>query len=153
MKRPNALMRAAFPAAILLSAGTLATGMLAAADGQPSPGQYEVTTLTRYVDVELPETTVTTQNCLTQEDLAKDPASVFAALPDGKTCSVGEFEMADGIIRMGITCAAPDGDLVMVTEGSYDESGYAMTSIVTITAGEQQVEMHSTIQGKLMGDC
>ena len=153
MKRPHTLLRTTFPAAILLSASTLATGMLAAADGQPTPGQYEVTTFTRYIDVELPDTTVTTQNCLTQEDLAKDPASVFAALPDGKTCSVGEFEMADGAIRMQISCAAPDGDLGRVTEGSYNETGYSMNSTVTITAGEQQVEMHSTIQGKLLGDC
>ena len=149
----HATRRAIFPAATLLGACMLTTVVLAAAGAQPTPGQYEVTTLTRYVDVELPDTTVTTQNCLTAEDLAKDPASVFAALPDGKTCSVGEFEMADGVIRMQISCAAPDGELVMVTEGSYEEAGYDMNSTVTITAGEQQVEMHSTIRGKLLGDC
>jgi len=120
---------------------------------QPNPGKYEVTTVTTYTDVPIPDTTVTTQNCLTQEDLDQDPASIFAGLPDGKSCEVGEFGMADGKIRIHVNCSAPDGDMVMITEGTYATEGYDMTSKVTVAVGEQKVEMNSTIQGKRLGDC
>lgn len=123
------------------------------AQNQPVPGQYEVTTTTTYTDVPVPDTTVTTRNCLTREDLDQDPASIFAGLPEGKSCEIGEFEMADGAIRMYVNCSAPDGDMVMITEGAYDDAGYNMLTNVTVIVGEQQVKMQSTIEGKLLGDC
>jgi hypothetical protein len=123
------------------------------AQDQPVPGHYEVTTTTTYTDVPVPDTTVTTQNCLTQDDLDRDPASIFAGLPDGKSCEIGEFEMAAGTIRVYVNCSAPDGDMVMITEGTFDNAGYNMLSNVTVTVGEQQVKMQSAIKGKLLGDC
>ena len=149
-------MVAARLAAVLSMSATLATGQIAAADmsgKMPVPGHYEVTTNTTYKDVPMPDTSVTTQNCLTREDLEKDPASVFAALPEGKTCDVREFTMADGAISMHMVCSTPEGDMVMNTTGQYDEDGYDMITNITIKVGEQEVEMRSVIEGKLMGDC
>lgn len=126
---------------------------VALAQEQPVPGQYEVTTTTTYTDVPVPDTTVTTRNCLTQEDLEQDPASIFAGLPDGKSCDIGDFEMTDGTIRMHVNCVAPDGDMIMITQGDYDSAGYNMMTNVTVTVGDQQVKMQSVIEGKLLGDC
>ena len=154
--RVAAPMAAAALAAVLIMGAALATGQEAATDmtGKlPVPGHYEVTTNTTYKDVPMPDTSITTQNCLTREDLEKDPASVFAALPEGKTCDVGEFTMADGAISMRMVCSTPEGDMVMDTTGHYDEDGYDMITDVTIKVGEQEVEMRSVIEGKLMGDC
>lgn len=119
----------------------------------PTPGHYEVSTMTHFSDGTLPDTTVTTQNCLTQEDLEKDPASVFASLPEGKSCNVGEFLMEDGTISMQISCAAPEGDMVMTVSGSYEDETYQMISDVVVSVGDQQVVMASTINGKRVGDC
>ena len=119
----------------------------------PSPGHYEITTATSFSDGTLPDTTVTTQNCLTREDLESDPASVFASLPEGKSCDVGKFLMEDGEISMRISCAAPEGDMTMTVTGTYENETYQMLSDVVIKVGEQQVTMQSSIDGKRVGDC
>ena len=133
----------------------LAAGLATAAMAQdlPSPGHYEVVTTTHFSDGLMPDTTVTTQNCMTQEDLEKDPASVFADLPDGKSCNVAEFLMEGGEIRMQINCAAPDGDMTMTVNGSYLAETYEMTSDVVVKVGDQSVSMQSSIAGKRVGDC
>ena len=140
-------------ARLSLAAGLMMASTSILARDLPVPGHYEVTTSTTYTDVPLPNTSVTTQNCLTAEDLERDPASVFAELPDGKNCDVDQFEMAAGKISMRVSCNAPDGDMLMVTSGEYDADGYQMVSDVTITVGEQKVVMQSLIEGKLLGDC
>lgn len=148
-------MRSTFrlPLMCVLGAVVVSGAMSAMAADGPVPGHYQVTTRTTYTDVPLPPTTVTNETCLTAEDLERDPASAFAALPDGKSCDVSEFEMSGGIFRMRVNCATPEGDMIMITEGSYDASGYLMTSHVEVTAGEQVARMQSEIQGKLLGDC
>ena len=134
---------------------TLLAGSLLAsiALALPAPGHYEITTSTHFSDGLMPDTTVTTQNCLTQEDLDKDPASVFADLPEGKSCQVADFVMEDGVIRMQILCAAPDGDMTMTVNGSYESETYEMTSDVLVSVGDQSVMMQSTIDGRRVGDC
>ena len=133
----------------------LTTGFatVALARDLPAPGHYEVTTTTHFSDGLMPDTTVTTQNCMTREDLEKDPASVFAELPDGKSCNVAEFLMEGGEIRMQINCAAPDGDMTMTVNGSYLSETYEMVSDVVVSVGDQAVTMQSTIAGKRVGDC
>ena len=153
---PLTCVMAATLAAMLLMVTALATAQESPphmSGKMPVPGHYEVTTNTTYEDVPMPDTSITTQNCLTREDLEKDPASVFAALPEGKTCEVGEFTMADGDISMRMVCSTPEGDMVMTTSGSYDEDSYDMVTNVTINVGDQEVQMRSVIEGKLMGDC
>ena len=152
MKSQTRECRNAWPR-VLLSAACLVLTTPVIAQNQPTPGLYEVTTTTKYTDVPLPDETVTTSNCLTREDLDRDPASIFAGLPDGKACDIGEFTMGAGEMAMDVSCKAPDGDMVMVTRGTFDASGYNMVTDVTVTVGEQQVKMQSTSIGKLMGDC
>ena len=152
---PNRMLktRPRLAAICSLSAGSLlAAGAVLAAD-LPAPGHYEVTTTTHFSDGLMPDTTVTTQNCLTQEDLDKDPASVFADLPEGKSCEVSDFLMEGGEIRMRILCAAPDGDMTMTVNGSYQDEVYQMTSDVVVSVGDQEVTMQSSINGKRLGDC
>ena len=59
----------------ILFASLLSVAGIALALDLPAPGHYEVTTTTHFSDGLMPDTTVTTQNCMTQEDLEKDPAS------------------------------------------------------------------------------
>lgn len=135
---------------LALLLGTLLAGFALAL---PAPGHYEITTSTHFSDDLMPDTTVTTQNCLTREDLEKDPASVFADLPEGKSCEIAEFVMEEGVIRMQILCAAPDGDMRMTVDGSYENETYQMISDVVVSVGDQSVQMQSTINGKRVGDC
>lgn len=136
----------------LTGAAVLLAGIALAGD-LPAPGHYEVTTTTHFSDDLMPDTTVTTQNCLTQEDLDKDPASVFADLPEGRACEVEDFLMEEGEIRMRISCAAADGGMTMTVLGSYQDETYQMTSDVVVNVGEQSVSMQSSIDGKRVGDC
>ena len=143
--------RAGLRIALLTGAAGFAGTLLALE--LPAPGHYEVTTTTHFSDGLMPDTTVTTQNCLTAEDLESDPASVFAGLPEGRSCSVDEFLMEDGVIAMRITCAADDGDMRMTVDGTYQDETYQMVSDVVITVGDEAVSMHSTIDGKRVGEC
>lgn len=143
---------AALTGCLFLTAGSPALTADGPAD-LPAPGHYEVSTTTSFSDGTLPQTTVTTQNCLTEEDLQKDPASVFADLPEGKSCQVAGFVMEGGDISMRISCTAADGNMVMVINGTYQEETYEMVSEVVVSVGEQQVTMHSTIDGRRVGDC
>ena len=143
--------RGGFIAAVLT--GALCLAGTAAAGDLPAPGHYEVMTTTHFSNGLMPDTTVTIENCLTAEDLENDPASVFAGLPDGKACSVDEFVMEGGTIAMLITCSAPDGDMLMTVDGSYEDDAYSMVSDVVITVGDENVTMHSTVDGKRVGPC
>jgi hypothetical protein len=135
-------------------AGLAAIGALPAGGrDQPAPGQYQVTTTTTYTDVPVPDATVTTEHCLEQADLDRDPASAFTGLPEGRGCDIGEFVMEGGIIRMNVDCSAADGEMVMVTSGTYDADGYQMTAEVTILVGDERVTMQSKIDGRRLGDC
>ncbi|MGD8829790.1 MAG: DUF3617 family protein [Pseudomonadales bacterium] len=147
-------------AALLLAAGM--TGAAAAAtaraeaepaDGKPQPGAYEITTTTTYTDVPLPDSTLTTSTCLAKADMDEDPASILAALPDGAACSVLDFVMAQGEIRMRVACDSAQSSMTVVTSGSYHEQGWHLDSDVTVTVGADQVKMHSTIASRRTGDC
>lgn len=151
--RPFPPLSAALLAAALLSGAFRPTSVTAAARDQLAPGQYEVTTTTTYTDVPVADSVVTTEHCLTREALDEDPASVFAGLPDGKSCQIGEFVMAGGTIRIEVDCAAPDGEMTMITTGSYDAHGYQMVADVTITVGDDQVKTQSKIDARRLGDC
>ena len=61
--------------------------------------------------------------------------------------------MEGGTIAMLISCRAPDGDMLMTVEGSYQNETYSMVSDVVITVGDETVTMQSTIDGKRVGDC
>ncbi len=142
----------------IVSALICLTGVLGAQAAYPDPdrpvpGQYEVTTRTTFEEVPIPGTTVTTTNCLTQEDLDKDPASAFAELPEGRSCEIGEFVMEGGNISMRVSCNTEEGSMDMVVTGSYDTSSYTMNSQVVVVVGEDEVRMQSAIEGKLVGDC
>jgi hypothetical protein len=138
--------------AVLLGASTAAAAS-AEADDMLAPGRYEVDTRTEYVDVPIPETTITTQNCLTAEDLEAGAGNILAGLPANQNCQIGEFVMAEGALDMTMSCAADDGDMDMVTSGTYTSNGYEMTSNVTVTVGDKSIVMQSTVQGTRVGDC
>jgi hypothetical protein len=130
-----------------------ARNVLAAEANQPRPGQYEVTIHTTYSELPIPETTVTTTSCLTQEILDQDPSSAFAGLPAENLCELNEFQMASGAISMTVTCTAEDGGLRMITWGSFDDSGYQMTTEVTVDADPGKALLRADTQAVRLGDC
>ena len=123
------------------------------AQDKPRPGLYEITTRMASPDLPGEATTITTQNCVTAEDLEGDLSRVFAALPEGQSCEVGTFEMAGGLINMAITCATPAGDMLVETRGTYESERYSMTSTVTMSAGARALKLDSEIEGKRVGEC
>ena len=137
---------------LLAAAATLTTAAALAVD-QPNPGLYEVKTRTEYSELPMPPTTLTTRNCLTQDDLDRDPQSIFAALPAEENCSVDEFTMADGQISMKLTCLTAEGNMTMRTSGAYTATNYNMASNVLIEVGDKKMTMTSEISGARVGDC
>ncbi|MGE0621436.1 MAG: DUF3617 domain-containing protein [Pseudomonadales bacterium] len=138
---------------LLCLAATATIGSAATGSERPSAGAYEITTVTTYTDVPLPDTTITTTSCLSQADLDRDPASALAALPDGASCEVVESVMDAGVIEMRIVCDTQGSSMTMVTTGTYDTGGWSMISDVTVAVGDDEVKMHATITGRRTGDC
>lgn len=133
----------------LISTAVLA-GTVSAEHHRPNPGEYEVITTSNFNNTPV---TMTTTNCITAEDLDQDPAKIFADSAAAENCDLGEFQMADGVLSMNMSCSADDGGMEMSTDGAYTETGYSMNSIITINAGGTTMTTEASITATRIGDC
>jgi hypothetical protein len=130
--------------------GALFTAAVSAEHHRPNPGEYEVTTSSNFNNTPV---TMTTTNCITAEDLDQDPAKIFADSAASENCDMSEFQMADGVLLMNMSCNADDGGMEMTTEGAYTETGYSMNSTITINAGGTTITTEASITATRIGDC
>jgi hypothetical protein len=124
-----------------------------AADVKPEPGLYEIKTSTSFGELPIPDTTVTVSSCVTQEDLDRDPQSLFAGNPAADNCTMDEFDMSNGELVMRLTCSTDDGVMVMTTTGSYDATSYRMDNVIELKFGDKKMLTTATVEGTRTGDC
>lgn len=135
------------------AAAVIAATSSAAAVDQPNPGLYEVTTQMVYADSPMPPISITTNQCLTLQSLQESLSQALTTFPVAQNCETVEFNVESGSIAMQLSCAAPEGSILMETTGSYTENDYAMKSNITITGGESAMDISGDISGKRIGDC
>jgi len=125
----------------------------AAAVDQPNPGLYEVTTQMVYGDLPIPPTSITTNQCVTEEALQETLSNALATVPVAQNCETVRFDVGGGTIAMQLSCAAPEGSIVVETTGNYTDNDYAMKSNISITGGGKTMDISGDISGKRIGDC
>ena len=131
----------------------LGAAVALAADLKPQPGLYEIKTSTSFGELPIPDTTVTVTSCVTQEDLDRDPQSLFAGNPAADNCTMDEFDMSNGKLVMQLTCSADGGAMVMSTTGSYDATSYRMDNVIALEIGDKKMLTTATVEGTRAGDC
>lgn len=124
-----------------------------AAVDQPNPGLYEVTTQMVYGDLPIPPTSITTNQCVTEEALQESLSKALTTVPIAQNCETVEFDVGGGSIAMQLSCAAPEGSIVVKTTGNYSQNDYALKSNITISGGGTAMDISGDITGKRIGDC
>ncbi len=138
---------------LLVLALALAALAVLADEQRPEPGLYEIVTKSEFGALPVPPTTVTTSNCLTQEDLDRDPQKIFADLPAADACTMESFQMDGGKLSMRLSCAMEEGQMVMETSGEYTPSTYSMHSIINVNAGGSQIRSTASVEAVRKGEC
>ena len=131
----------------------LAVSLQAHAD-QPTPGMYSITTTMESdmpMPVPMPAQTMT--ECLTEEDIERDPKAFLGSQQGTDDCEIGDYAIADGKMTVSLVCEIEGGQMIMNAEGTYDATGYTMISNVQITAAGMTINMKTTGVGKRIGDC
>lgn len=94
----------------------------------------------------------TTSYCVTAEDMAERPATLFNLRAE---CAYDTFTMRDGRIEAAGSCAGPGGQGRMTLSGSgaYSATDYHATSLISMNfpGGEMRIEADTT--GRRIGDC
>lgn len=99
----------------------------------------------------LGENGTTTQTCVTQEQIDQGPQTMFDQT-DGD-CSYSEFSMEDGVLHAVAQCTGPQGDMAMVTDGTYTATAYSTTMRMESDMGMGPMTMVFTVEGRRTGPC
>ena len=116
-----------------------------AADHPQKPGKWQMKIEMEIPGVPFKMPPVTTEVCLTEEDL-KNPEKSVPNDPKAK-CTVSQYEIDGNTVRWSIDC--PKQDTKGTGEITYTEDSY--TGKMKMTVGEQ--EMTTKYSGKFLGAC
>lgn len=94
----------------------------------------------------------TTSYCVTAEDLAASPATLFNLRAE---CDYDIFRMRDGRVEAAGSCAAPGGQGRMTLNGSgtYSATDYHATSLMSMTFPGGEMRIEADTAGRRIGDC
>lgn len=120
---------------------------------EPEPGLYRVTVGVSGQD--LPPGTVqeSVEQCVTEEDLAADPASILGEHAGMEGCTITGHDWGNGKISMQMECSIEGADAAAVSRGTYNAAGYELITTMTIKIGDTTVDMESFVRGERIGDC
>lgn len=94
---------------------------------------------------------ITTETCVTQEQIDQGPQTMFDGT--GGDCSYSEFSMDDGVLHAVAQCTGPQGDMVMVTDGTYTATTYSTRMVMESDMGMGPMTMVFTVEGRRLGAC
>lgn len=120
----------------------------AAADHPSKPGKWQIKMEMEIPGMPVKMPPVTTEVCLTEEDL-KDPAKAVPGNdPKKKTdCTVGDYKVDGKTVSWTVDC--PKQNMKGEGEITYTDDSYAGSMHMTV--GEQ--EMNAKYAGKWLGEC
>ncbi len=116
-----------------------------AAENPQKPGKWKVTLQMEMPGIPVKIPPVTTDVCLTEEDL-KDPQKSVPNDPKSD-CKIGDYEVDGNSVTWTMTCAKQN--MTGTGEITYTDSSY--TGSMKMTVGEQ--EMNTRYSGKWLGAC
>lgn len=120
---------------------------------EPEPGLYQVTVGVSGEGLAPGEVQEIAEQCVTEADLAADPADLLGEHAGMEGCSITDSAWGDGKISMSMVCAIEGVDAVAESIGSYNATSYQLVTTMTMKIGEMQIEMQSTVEAERIGDC
>lgn len=94
---------------------------------------------------------MTSQSCVTQEDLDQAPERMFEET--NGDCRYTEFDMAGGEIHAVAQCNTDGGEMTMQMDGTYTATSYDMDMRMQGDAGMGAMTMAFDVTGTRLGDC
>lgn len=95
---------------------------------------------------------MTSQHCVTQEDIDSAPERIFQET-DGQ-CEYSQFDMSGGQMHAVAQCNMDDGGVMNMTmDGTYTDTTYSMTMQMQGDAGMGPMTMSFDVAGHRVGDC
>ncbi len=138
------LRRLAIAALLALPLAALAT------EPNIQPGEWELTSTTRFIGTPMPEQKQSTTECLTREDLAD--GLVFDV--DVEDCQITDKDMRRDGMSYSMTCAQEDGfDMVMNAEMQFLGNRTQGTVAAEMNTPMGAMKMEVLLEGTRIGDC
>lgn len=130
----------------------LACSMGAAANTM-EPGMYEIVTKMNMGPAG--ERSRKQTECLTAEEIQTAPEELMQGIDQvGTDCETSQWDFADGVIAMRMTCTVPGGGKASVqANGTYGGTKFSMRTDVAMDMGGMQMKMTNTSEGRRIGDC
>lgn len=138
-------MRKYMPYALAAVMAIAAVAPMSAADHPQKPGKWEIKMSMEIPGMPFKMPPVTTQMCLTAEDLA-DPEKAVPKDPKQK-CTVSDYKIDGNTVSWSIDCPkekTKGTGTITYTDASYDGT-------MDMTVGEQNMKMKYA--GKWLGEC
>ena len=131
--------------ALFVLAALTVTATAAAAEHPQKPGKWQIKMQMEMPGMPFKMPPVTTEVCLTGEDLSNPEKSVPK---DAKSsCKVGDYKVSGNTVSWTVDC--PKENTRGTGEITYSDSSY--TGSMMMTVGEQ--EMTTNYTGKWLGEC
>ena len=159
-KQPELKVKDATPEEVARQAKAAGAGEM-----RPDPGQWQVVTNMKVLDVQgVPEAaatqmktamarTATNMQCLTPEDVQKP--NIFAGQQNSR-CKYDSFDMKGGKIKAVMRCPGQGGgEMVMTLDGAYSPKAYNVlaTMDMQMPNADQKMKMTMESKGTRIGEC
>lgn len=112
------------------------------------PGLWEITTTMKMQGMQMPGGKFT--HCYTAQDVA---AGKQYKSDETSKCTISNMKTGGGNVSYDIVCATEGGKMTGSVKGNMSPTTYTFEQKMRMTPDQGMGEMHSTIQGRRLGDC
>ncbi len=120
---------------------------------EPEPGLYRVTVGITGEDLPPGMVEESVEQCVTKEDFSADPSTLLGENAGMEGCEITENNWGNGKISMKLECSMEGGLASAESKGTYNASSYELITTMTISIGEMNMDMLTTVRGERIGDC
>ena len=118
----------------------------------PQPGLYKVTAKISSEQMPIGGTHAS-EECLKENQFLQDPEAWMSEQP-GQDCEVVEYDVADGKIKMVLSCTITQGGKAsIVGTGTYTNNSFQMNNKMIMNASGMDMEINTAISGEHQGGC
>ena len=118
----------------------------------PQPGLYKVTAIVSSQQMPIGGTHAS-EECLQENQFLEDPEAWMSKQP-GQECEVVEYDVADGNIRMVMSCTITQGGKAsIVGTGTYTSKSFQMNNKMTMNVSGMAMEINTAVSGEHQGGC
>ena len=118
---------------------------------KPTAGMYSITTSMESDTGVLVQTDTMTE-CLTEEDVQRDPDAFVGGREGTENCEVGDYSMEGGKMNMSMICQTPAGELTMKTDGTFHTTGLPIKLSDTPGAIERRPPLHGEHSDEILAE-